>query len=53
MDMRMLLAMFIWQFDAELLHIAQPEPFFHDAFIALRGPLPIRIKPASTRIASK
>jgi cytochrome P450 len=45
MEMKMTLAMFIWHFDAEFAEIGQPEPYFKDGFLALRGPLPIHLKP--------
>lgn len=45
MELRITLASFVWFFDAEFLDLGQPEPFFKDAFTAIRGPLPIRIKP--------
>jgi hypothetical protein len=40
----MTLATFVWNFDAEFAEVDQPEPYYRDAFTALRGPLPIRIK---------
>lgn len=45
MELRITLASFVWFFDAEFVDLGQPEPFFKDAFTAIRGPLPIRIKP--------
>jgi len=44
MELKMILAMFIWHFDAEFAEVGQLEPYYKDAFVALRGPLPIRIK---------
>jgi cytochrome P450 len=44
MEMRMLLAYFVWHFDAELVH--PEEPVYEDIFIATRGPLELRVKPA-------
>ena len=49
MELKIILAMFIWHFDAEFAEVGQPEPFFKDAFTAIRGPLPIRIKPVKKR----
>ena len=39
--------MFVWNFDAEFAEKSQPEPYYKDAFVALRGPLLIRIKAVS------
>ena len=44
--MRLLLAYFVWYFDAEL--VGQEEPTFEDRFVARRGQLEIRVKPAHT-----
>jgi cytochrome P450 len=44
MELRMSLAMFVWSFDADFAEVDQPEPYYKDAFAALRGSLPIRIK---------
>jgi cytochrome P450 len=49
MELRTILASFVWFFDAEFVDLGQPEPFFKDAFTAGHGPLPIRIKPVSKR----
>lgn len=43
MELRMMIAMFVWHFDAEFVEEGQPEPFFEDAFVAMRGPLPLRV----------
>jgi len=47
MEMRMLLAYFVWHFDAELVRLE--EPVYEDIFIATRGPLERRVKPSKTR----
>lgn len=44
MELRYVIAMFIWHFDAEFASVAQEEPYYKDAFTVLRGPLPIRLK---------
>ena len=45
MELRMVLASFVWTFDVELAEEGQAEPYFVDAFITLRGPCPVRISP--------
>jgi len=45
MELRLVLASFVWMFDAELAEAGQAEPPYKDAFVAMRGPLPIRISP--------
>lgn len=47
MEMRMMLAYFAWNFDAELVH--PEEPVYEDIFIATRGPLELRIRPIRTK----
>lgn len=44
MELRYVSAMFIWHFDAEFASPAQGEPYYKDAFVVLRGPLPIKLK---------
>jgi hypothetical protein len=46
--MRLLLAYFVWYFDAEL--VGHEAPVFEDRFVARRGSLEIRVKPAHTFI---
>ena len=48
LEMRLLLAYFVWHFDAEL--VSKEEPTFEDRFVARRGPLQIRVKPVRTLI---
>ena len=43
LEMRLLIAYFVWHFDAELCR--KEEPYFEDRFVARRGPLEIRVKP--------
>ena len=43
LEMRLLIAYFVWHFDAEL--VRKEEPYFEDRFVARRGPLEIRVKP--------
>ena len=43
LEMRLLLAYFVWNFDAEL--VSKVEPLFEDRFVARRGVLEIRVKP--------
>jgi hypothetical protein len=43
LEMRLLIAYFVWHFDAELYR--KEEPYFEDRFVARRGPLEVRVKP--------
>ena len=43
LQMRLLIAIFVWSFDAEL--IEEKEPLYEDRFVARRGPLNIRVTP--------
>ena len=45
MELRLTIAMFLWHFDAEFAEVGKLEPYYKDAFVVLRGPLPVRIKP--------
>jgi hypothetical protein len=45
MELRMMISMFVWHFDAEFVEVGQPEPFYEDAFVTMRGPLPLRVSP--------
>ena len=43
MQIRLIISMIVWHFDAKLAESGQGEPSYRDAFVALRGPLPIRV----------
>ena len=43
MELRRVIALFLWHFDAEFETPGQEEPYYKDAFVVLRGPLPVRI----------
>ena len=43
MQMRVLVATFIWWFDAEV--VDEKEPLYEDRFVARRGSLKIRVTP--------
>ena len=43
LQMRVLVAMFVWWFEAEL--VEEEEPLYEDRFVARRGPLKIRVTP--------
>ena len=43
LEMRLLIAYFVWHFDAELVQLE--EPLFEDRFVARRGALEIRVQP--------
>ena len=43
LEMRLLIAYFMWYFDAEL--IEPEEPLYEDRFVARRGALQIRVRP--------
>jgi cytochrome P450 len=45
MELRRVMAMFVWHFDAEFEKPGQTEPTYEDGFVAVRGPLRLRIKP--------
>jgi len=45
MELRVVLATFALTFDVEFIEDGQPAPYFKDAFVALRGPLPLRLSP--------
>lgn len=44
-EVRRVIAIFIWYFDAEFVEEGQAEPPYEDGFVAVRGPLRLRIKP--------
>jgi len=44
MELRYVIAMFLWHFDVDFAFPAQDEPYYKDAFVVLRGPLPIKLK---------
>jgi hypothetical protein len=46
LEIRLLIAYFVWYFDAELVH--HEEPAFEDRFVARRGVLDIRVQPIRT-----
>jgi cytochrome P450 len=46
MELRMMISMFVWYFDVEFIEEGQSEPFYEDAFVAMRGPLQLRVSPA-------
>ena len=48
LEMRLLIATFVWHFDAELT--TSEEPLYEDRFVARRGPLDIRITPVDRSI---
>ena len=41
----MMLASFVWHFDAELRYEGQPEPAFEDRFVVRKGSLETAISP--------
>lgn len=43
MQLRLAVTLFVWHFDAEFAEKGQAQPYYKDAFVALRGPLPVRI----------
>lgn len=43
MQLRLTVALFVWHFDAEFAGKQLAPPYYKDAFVALRGPLPVRI----------
>ena len=43
LEMRLLLAHFVWHFDASLVN--KVEPLYEDRFVARRGPLHISVAP--------
>ena len=45
MELRYVISMFLWHFDAEFEVADQEEPYYKDAFVVLRGPLPVLLKP--------
>jgi hypothetical protein len=44
MELRYMVAMCLWHFDAEFETPGKKEPFYKDAFVVFRGPLPVRLK---------
>lgn len=48
MELRLVIAMFAWHFDAEFVE-GQREPYYKDAFVVLRGALPVRIIPVQKK----
>lgn len=45
MQLRLIVSMFVWHFDAEFAETGQSEPYYMDGFVAMRGPLPLKITP--------
>jgi len=43
LEMRLVIALFVWHFDAEL--VKMEEPLYEDRLVARRGPMEIRVKP--------
>jgi len=43
-ELRLVIAMFVWSFDATLAEEGQCEPYYKDSFAVARGPLPISIR---------
>jgi hypothetical protein len=48
MELRLVIATFAWHFDAEFAE-GQREPYYKDAFVVLRGALPVRIIPVQRK----
>jgi hypothetical protein len=40
------MAHFVWHFDAGYVEDEQPEPYYKDAFVAMRGTLPLQTRPS-------
>ena len=51
MELRYAIAMFVWNFDAQLADVGQKEPYYKDAFAVLRGPNWLRITPVTRKVA--
>jgi hypothetical protein len=47
--MRLVIALFVWHLDAELVNLE--EPLYEDRFVGRRGPLEIRVKSNPTLTA--
>jgi hypothetical protein len=45
MELRLVIAIFIWNFDVDFVENGQPEPYYKDALVAMRGALPLKITP--------
>lgn len=45
MEIRIVIALLVWWFDAEFIEEGQKEPYYRDVVAAVHGPLPLRIKP--------
>lgn len=48
MELKLILAMFVWSFDAEL--IDDKEPFYKEKFVVMRGPLHLRLRKSNMEI---
>ena len=47
MEIRIVIALLAWWFDAEFVEEGQKEPYFKDVVAAVHGPLPLRIRPVA------
>ena len=47
MEIRIVIALLVWWFDAEFVEEGQKEPYFKDAVAAVHGPLRLRIRPVA------
>jgi hypothetical protein len=47
MEIRIVIALLVWWFDAEFVEEGQKEPYFKDVVAAVHGPLPLRIRPVA------
>jgi len=47
MEIRLAIAMFVWNFHAQFVEEGQKEPYFKDGLVAYHGSLCLRIKPVA------
>jgi len=47
LEMRLLIAYFVWHFDATL--VSREEPLYEDRFVIRRGPLQVLITPIQSK----
>ena len=47
MEIRIVIALLVWWFDAEFVEEGQKEPYFKDLVAAVHGPLRLRIRPVA------
>jgi hypothetical protein len=45
MEIRIVIALLVWWFDAEFVEEGQKEPYYKDLVAAVHGPLRLRIRP--------